>query len=248
MRIWEDCIFFWVLSLAFFVFNVHADFLTRYMALDFHGNCCTCHFIIFPPQLFCWEARVGRGRKRGEEKDWVRESEGQKGREGWEVKDDMRASKFVILGIYLFIKNWSYSLSFCCGCNFIPPESNCHSYTLPLGKERQRKVKKDRYFCNQKSQFIWWTCGVLACEVCNTEMASDKFAKWKCYQRRSSHAAIRDCFSVSLRWRIIGQHIWKLVHHGACGDPVYTSMAQRRRPREWKVLPKQEVRSGKETR
>lgn len=65
----------------------------------------------------------------------------------------MRASKFVILGIYLFIKNWSYSLSFCCGCNFIPPESNRHSYTLPLGKEREKLKRKGTFAIRKASLF-----------------------------------------------------------------------------------------------
>lgn len=41
------------LEFGFLLFNVHADFLTRYIALDFHGNCYSCQFVIPPPQLLC---------------------------------------------------------------------------------------------------------------------------------------------------------------------------------------------------
>lgn len=52
------------LSFAFFFFNVHADFLTRYMALDIHASCSMCHFIIFLSLHFCAE-KEREGRERG---------------------------------------------------------------------------------------------------------------------------------------------------------------------------------------
>lgn len=68
-----SCAFFQNSSFAFFFFNVPADFLTRYIALDIHSNCRTCHFVILtpPPSTFVlrWEGRKGAGGDGGGERN-----------------------------------------------------------------------------------------------------------------------------------------------------------------------------------
>lgn len=94
------------------------------------------------------------------------------GGKGWEVKNDRRTLKIVILGICSLKLELQPQLLL--WVQFYSTRMQMSLLYASIRKRKTEKRQKSRGLLQAEKPVCWWRCGMRACKVCHMDMLSDK--------------------------------------------------------------------------